>query len=460
MQIQEISSSKFELSDEDKKVLDGYGLSAIFEEILDYFNFTVKISKCSAENPDGTTDEFTSTDIISEELIKKTLSPETTDKLKWFASKTFQLADKETLFYTFREAIDNQLRVVQYFKLFDMFYRFERYSPRATEEITNISWQIPNYGKELKALLKTHGSSKFNDPDVIKSNLSRQVIKNIPNLSLNLKIALYKISAALKRIYTDRCDYCDGYYDYLEKNKWNMTPYKAMEHVFDSLSNRDKKLEIPGEFYERIKNTSNFAKDYDDLISNMYSVIRNDRFFFKEITELKRKMRELDNQHAKIEKIDRVRTEIFEKTDEKVWQKFDDGFDSTSSQIKELNKNLYFAIEREWEGESIQKGKQLKHFTMISKYKEKIFNTEFDLKEELDKSLKIFFNRKKKLLKVAAILESLKNLGELDQNLETKAIKSFNYRERAKLEKTRSWIRTLNEQRGKIFYATGSPMRL
>lgn len=438
---------KFILSEADKLALNKYSpnLSQICEEAFESFGLYFKELK----NKDG---EF-ERKIVSDELSQKTLSKKTMKKLKDFASKTFHLADKDVLYSIFKELIDHQLRIVQYYRLYNKFVKLDNKAQKKLNKFIRLGNKKTK--KILEKQLKRHDSDKLEDLTTAKHYISQQALQKIEGISPELKEALKIMAAALRRIHGDRNNHHNEYYNYIKESKWRITPYKVLEHVLDVSAIGDKKSEIPGEFYETKKDVCfpNFAKNFDKQITSTYETIRENKYFFKETTKLKRELAELKREKdADLAAIKKLEIKISDRTEAIVWQNLNDDLDETSKIIRHLTKNTYFAIEVNWDGDSKSKDKQLAHSKIISYYREKIFNKDIDLKDELKKTSRIIINKEEKLIKVSALLETLNQCNQLNREVEERTINSFKPADRRKLLAMREHIRRRNEEKGATFF--------
>lgn len=418
----------------------------------------------------------------SKKLSSKTLSDETRKILKDFAYDTFFLADEKILFSLNKALIDHQLRNIQYYRLFNKFNKFNLLSE---EEKKNLE----HYKEKLEEALIVHDSDKLDEKDIIEHYISQEFITKISNIEENLKTAFKHIAAAMRRIHGDMNRHHNDYYNYHPNEVDGITKYIILEHVIDVISIGDKRLENIGDFYSKKKDVcfNNFSKHNDRLITEIYNLYKN---IFNSVENLKaereklkaelkvltdKRLKEEQTRNAnesnenllkidleiknKQDTLKNLNNIIRENTEEIVWQEMEDGFDNSMNQVKELEKNLYFAIEDEWKkAEKTKEGKEnvLKYFSEISNQKRNAFNRNFSLLEELKKlSLKASLLKESNgevkdtmaLLKISSILQSLKSRDSLNQNpVINDMLKNDN------VAKKVEYIEQRNKQSGDNFY--------
>ena len=392
-----INGSVFELSDSDRNVLNEYsdGLADSFEEILKELEFRY-------ETADG---KFV---LKSKQLDELTLSDKTKRDLADFASKTFKLANSNALFNLFKEFIDHQLRVIQYYRIFN---KFELLKKLPNEERKGLE----DYSLRLEEQLKVHDLDKFTKDNIIQHYISQEFLGKIEKIGISddLKKVLGKIRAGLRRVHGDTNKHHNEYYNYHQDEKANINKYIILEHVFDVLAIGDKRSEIPGEFYSRKKDTilfKNFSDRFNGLITNIYDEFKDQ--IFAETTKLKIEVEKLKCEKIENNKrIAELEKKIAEKTEDIVWQELDNNsdekhLDKNIKYIKEISKDLYFAIENDWANGD----RSLRHFTIISDYKKKVFDTQIDLLEQLKLAVEEHAEKEAKLIKTSALLETLNTL--------------------------------------------------
>ncbi len=424
----------FELSNADKE-----SLKSISEDLYNSVDKALKdfqfpINDESVEN--------------STRLSSKTLSNETNNNLKDFASNTFFLADDKILFSIFKALIDHQLRIIQYYRLFNKFNLLNMLS-EDEQKLLN------DYKIHLEDQLSKHDSDKLDDKMIIQHYISQEYLSKINNIDKNLKFTFNKIAAALRRIHGDQNEHHNEYYNYHTDKIDNITKYIILEHVIDVISIGDKKLEKIGQFYANKKAVcfSNFQKNNDRLITEIYNAFKTK--IFNRTEELKNNLEILKKEKQQLDKIKYLEEQISQNTEKIVWQNMGDGLDDTMSQLKELNKNIYFAIEQEWsKNKEKEKSSTLENFSIISEYKKNAFNKNFNLLDELNKAVQNNANETTKLLKVSAILESLNNLqiSAQDTIQSNRAIKNYIKDHEEAIKEKRNYIKRKNETEGKNFY--------
>jgi len=445
----ESESKIFRMSASDEEKLRKYSetLVSSCKKIFEELHF-----KWESENGERV---LRNSNLIDGQLI---LSDEIRKSLADFASKTFYLADDMVLFSIFKELIDHQLRVIQYYRLFDRFALFEKLSARGKE-------LLKDYRTVLKKALVMHDLDKLDDEVIIQHYISQHFLGDL-DVSDELRFIFSKIRAALRRIHGDTNKHHSEYYDCHEEEKSEITAYTILEHVLDVIAVGDKKSEIHGDFYRSKKDTSlfrNFSEKFDDLIVEIYkifndSVLEKTAKLKKELEDLKEEKQKTDAIKAKIRDL---QLKISDETEKIVWQSLDyvhgnteEHLDDTMRCIKEISRNLYFAIEDDW----VQKRESLRYFTIISRYKKMAFEEKIDLLEELKKAVGDSLEEEVRLIKVSALLETLyvfgqKSDAQIVKEADDKRVADYMSANRTKLEAKRTYMRKRNESDdGKNFY--------
>lgn len=377
---------------------------------------------------------------LTEELSARKLSENTQKKLDEIADRTFFLTDKAAFFSIHKALIDHQLRIVQYYRLFNKYKNPTIFSDIEQKE-------LEKYGEKLEKAIEVHDSDKLTDLNTIKHYIAQEFLSKITIEDKKSKFIFNKISAALRRIHGDRNTHHNEYYNYNDKE--NVSIGIIVEHLFDILSIGDKNREKIGEFYSNKKNVcfQNFAKEFDKLITSMYDFFKSEVFqqaekLKDELTGLQKNTEDLQTKASKLKKLEE---QITEQTEEVVWQDMEDGLDNTTKQMKTLLKNTYLIIEHNWEQDKNPEERKnvIKKLKIISDYKTNVFNKSFDLEEVLKASINNIEAEEEKLIRFSAILSSMDEMKvfyKLDENS-----KKYIEKNQVKIKNYTDYIKSRNE---------------